>query len=166
MFWPTTSPFTAATKKESRMTRGWLIGFYWTMAVVAITLVASPVEAKSPKTKRCCVTYRHTTVTQTVTKTNCENGQCGATQLPQMMISETVRSTPQKNWYEAALAEARSGGPATHFYSAAQIARMAGRPGSRVFVGVGYNGRTCMSRKGNLVAEVRHGRKTVRIWVY
>lgn len=152
------------------MTRTWrsmLVGFL--ALLVALVFSPTTVEAKNKCRTRCrsvsvCRSTVTTVTTKTVTKTSCTGSACpaNATVIPSQANGE---STAEKGWYEAALKEAMSGAPNSHHYSASQIAAMAGRPGASVFVGVGYNGTTCTTSRGTLVAEANHGSKTVRIWL-
>ena len=79
--------------------------------------------------------------------------------------TETKAEPVKSGWMLAAEMEASRGGPATHVYSAAQLASIAGYPGASVFVGVGMNGMTCRPGYGTLVAEATVNGKTCRIWL-
>jgi hypothetical protein len=69
---------------------------------------------------------------------------------------------PSGNLHAIAMAEASSGAPNEHVWTAREIAKAAG-VGS-VFVGVGWRGQTCQ-HPGRPDAEATVGNKTVRIWV-
>jgi len=114
-------------------------------------------RAKASSSSR---TIHQTSVNQTAILSNCPGSPT-----IQAFRSSTVGPPSgllTGNLHAIAVAEASSGAPHEHVFTAREIADAAG-VGS-VFVGVGWRGQTCQ-HPGRPSAEATVGNKTVRIWI-
>lgn len=114
-------------------------------------------ECRSKSVSRASSSSR--TIQQSVIQANCPG------RTVQAFRSDTVKAPsglPTGNLQAIAIAEASSGAPNEHVFTAREIADAAG-VGS-VFVGVGWRGQTCQ-HPGKPSAEATVGNKTVRIWI-
>lgn len=114
-------------------------------------------ECRSKSVSRASSSSR--TMQETVIQTNCPG------RTVQAFRSDTVKAPsglPTGNLQAIAIAEASSGAPNEHIWTAREIADAAGVPA--VFVGVGWFEETCQY-PGKPDAEATVGNKTVRIWI-